>query len=70
MKALNATHKSAVGFFLNIGCAALVIHGTGMRQFADWLLLSWCVVCMVGCAYYVQDDIKQALKREEEEDAA
>lgn len=57
--------RSAVGFFLNMGCAFIFVFTTGMDSFWDWLLLVWSVVSMVGCAYYVQADIKAALRKEE-----
>lgn len=67
MKALTETQKSGIGFFLNIACGFIVVFKTGMDSFTDWLMLAWCVVCVVGCTYYVHSDVKEALKRIEEE---
>lgn len=71
MKALNKsqreTRKSAIGLFLNLGCAAIVVTTSGMDSFSDWLLLTWCVVCIIGCIYYIQADIKAAMKGEGED---
>jgi hypothetical protein len=69
VKALSAAQKktkqSAIGFFLNIGSAVIVVYATGMDSADDWLMLSWCVVCMIACAWYVQDDIKKEVRREQ-----
>lgn len=73
MKALTTaqkeTRKSAVGFFLNLAGALFIIYFTGMRTWEHWLYLVWCVVCIIGCAYYVQHDIKKSV-REGGEDAS
>lgn len=66
MKALTEdqkkTQKSAIGFFLNLGSAVVFIGWSGMDSWEDWMWLSFAVVCMVGCVYYVQADIKKAIK--------
>lgn len=68
MKALTPaqreTRKSALGIFLNTACAFFVVFATGMDSLMDWLALAWCVTCLIGCTYYVQSDIRKALKEE------
>jgi len=70
VKALNTaqkeTRKSAIGFFLNLACALFIICFTGMRTWEHWLYLTYCVVCMAGCAYYVQHDIKKSMREGQE----
>jgi fatty acid desaturase len=66
-KAQRQTRQSAIGFFLNLACAAAYIAWSGMDEWSDWAWLVWCVLCMVGCAYFIQYDIKKALRGEDDD---
>lgn len=63
---MNSTQKAALGFFLNLGLAILMIAVSGMDSFGDWTVLVWSIVHMIACTYYVQADIKEALRKEEQ----
>lgn len=69
MKALSAAQKktkaSAIAFFASIGSGSLIVIVTGMDSGDDWLNLGICVVCVLGNAWYIQDDIKKEVRREQ-----
>ncbi len=56
------TQQSAIGFFLNVGAAFVMVFLVGIDDIGDWFVLGGCVVCIIGCAWYVQDDIKKSIR--------
>jgi hypothetical protein len=69
VKALTTAQKktkaSAIAFFTSIGSGSLIVIVTGMDSADDWLNLGVCVVCMLGNAWYIQDDIRREVRREQ-----
>lgn len=63
--ALSRARRSVFGLFLNTAWGVVVVFETGMESFSDWLLLGCCATCVMGCAYYVRSDIRQAPKEGE-----
>lgn len=61
-EAQQKTKQSAVGFFFNVGSALVMVFVVGIEDATDWWVLGVSVVCAIGCAYYVQDDIRTAMR--------
>lgn len=68
MKALTPaqkkTRQSAVGFFLNVAAAYVMVFLVGINDVGDWFALIGCVICIIGSAYYVQHDIKESMRED------
>lgn len=61
-EAQQKTKKSAVGFFLNLTTILLMVFLVGIDDVGDWFILVTAVIAAIGCAYYVQDDIRKAMR--------
>lgn len=63
------TKRSAVALFVCIATAVILVFITGIDNIGDWIALAGCVVCILGNVWYIQDDIKAALREAKEEHA-